>query len=184
MVEVELKARLRDRAATLSAVSSFARDGGEVDKADEYWHEPDWRRSGGSRGFRIRTEDGASVVNYKEKRREGGIEINRESEFEVPDRDAFVEFLRRLGCEPSYAKRKRGRSFMAGGTDDCPDQATIEILEVSGLGDFIEIEILLESEDASAIASARREIGALLARSGVAESDIEPRFYSELLAGS
>jgi len=143
LIEVELKARLRDRAAASSAVSSFAREKGEIDKADEYWREPDWRRSSVARGFRIRTEGGASTVNFKEKSREGGIEVNRESEFEVSDRDALVDFLRRLGCEPSYAKRKRGRSFQAGGEGDCPDTATIEIIEVVGLGYFIEIEILL-----------------------------------------
>lgn len=188
MVEVELKAHLRDRAATLAAVSSFARAEGPVEKSDEYWHGPGWRRKRGARGFRVRSEGqaasgrgGLSVVNFKTKRSEDGIEINRESEFEVSDRETFVEFALRLGCEPFYAKRKRGLRFRSGGAGDCPDPATIEILEVVGLGDFIEIEVLLPGEEPAAVALARAEIRALLARSGVPESDIEPRFYSELL---
>jgi predicted adenylyl cyclase CyaB len=181
VIEVELKARLRDRAATLAAVSSFARDEGAVDKSDEYWHGPDWRRKRGTRGFRVRFEGGASVVNFKSKRSEGGIEINRESEFGISDRGAFIELALRLGCEPFYSKHKRGLKFIADGDGDSPAPATIEILEVVGLGDFIEIEVLLPDEDPTAVALARGEIHALLARSGVPESDIEPRFYSELL---
>lgn len=181
MIEVELKARLRDRAAALAAVSAFARAVGPVAKSDEYWHEPGWRNDRLSRGFRLRAEGGASVVNFKSKRVEGGIEINRESEFAVSDRGAFIEFARRLGCEPSYAKRKRGLAFSAPVEGSGPGAATIEILEVQGLGDFIEIEILVEEGKPEALAEAARGIRALLARSGVPDSDIEPRFYSELL---
>jgi predicted adenylyl cyclase CyaB len=181
VIEVELKARLRDRDAVLRAVSSFARAEGAVDKSDEYWHGPDWRLNRGSRGFRVRREGGDPVVAFKTKRSEGGIEINRETEFKVSDRGAFIEFALRLGCERFYSKRKKGLKFRAGGEVPLPAAATIEIVEVEGLGDFIEIEALLEDEDPAAIALAQGEIRALLARAGVPESDIESRFYSELL---
>lgn len=184
MIEVELKARLRDRAAALAAVSSFARERAEVDKFDEYWRASGPRRPSDARGFRLRTEKGVSVVNFKTKRGEAGIEINRESEFGVSDREAFNEFVRRLGCERAYTKTKRGQAFKAGGEGDCPDSATIEILEVAGLGDFIEIEVLLERDEPAAVARAQGELLALLALSGVPESDIEPRFYSELLSAA
>lgn len=182
MIEVELKARLRDRAAALAAVGSFAREREEVDKFDEYWRESGSRAGYADRGFRLRTEKGVSVVNFKTKRGEGGIEINRESEFGVSDREVFNEFVRRLGCEMAYTKNKRGLAFKAGGAGDFPDAATIEILEVQGLGDFIEIEILLERDEPAAVARAQGELLALLALTGVPESDIEPRFYSELLS--
>ncbi len=187
MIEVELKARVRDRAAVEAAVAAFARPAGSVDKADDYWHGPDWRLNRGSRGFRLRSEawEGGgglqTVVTFKTKRSEGGIEINRESEFEVSDRAVFIEFVQRLGCEPFYKKRKRGLKFVAGGSGPIPDAATIEVLEVEGLGDFIEIEILLPNADPAAVALAQGEIKSLLARSGVAEDAIESRFYSELL---
>jgi adenylate cyclase, class 2 len=192
MLEVELKAHVRDRAAVEAAVASFARPLGRVDKRDAYWHGPDWRLNRGTRGFRLRSEGHGAVgatstiVTFKDKRSEGGIEINREREFEVSDPAAFVEFIRRLGCEPFYDKHKAGLAFKAGtscgGADPaCPDEATIEIVEVEGLGDFIEIEVLLEDEDPGRVALAQGEIRALLARSGVSEADIESRFYSELL---
>jgi adenylate cyclase, class 2 len=181
VIEVELKAHLRDRAATEAAVASFARPAGRVEKSDAYWHGPDWRLNRGTRGFRVRSEGGSTVVTFKTKRSEGGIEINREREFEVSDSLAFEEFALRLGCEPFYGKRKTGLAFKVGGSDPCPHEATIEILAVEGLGDFIEIEVLLEDEDPSHVALAQGEIRALLARAGVDESEIESRFYSELL---
>jgi predicted adenylyl cyclase CyaB len=179
MIEVELKARLRDREAVLATVAGFARDAGEVDKFDSYWHGPDWRIERGKKGFRLRSEGGSTVVAFKTKRSEGGMEINREREIGVSDAEAFVEFCIRLGCEPFYSKRKRGRKFLVGAADG--DAITIEIVEVLGLGHFIEIEALLAEEDPAAIALAQGEIRGLLARAGVPAEDIEPRFYSELL---
>lgn len=178
MIEVELKAHVRDRAAVEAAVASFARLEGAVDKRDAYWHGPDWRLNRGTRGFRLRSEREGTVVTFKTKRSEGGIEINRESEFEVSDPGVFAEFALRLGCERFYEKRKRGRVYKAG---DGAGGATIEIVEVEGLGCFIEIEVLLEDEDPARVALAQGEIRSLLARSGVGEADIESRFYSELL---
>ena len=197
MIEVELKAHLKDRAAAIAAVSAFARPIGEVDKRDAYWHGPDWRLHRGTRGFRLRTESDAEgrdakgvatkrVVTFKTKRAEGDIEINREVEFAVSDGAAFDEFALRLGCEPYYEKRKRGYAFKAGcaecGTgSEGPREATIEIVEVEGLGDFIEIELLLEDEEPARVASAQGEIRALLHKAGIGDEDVESRFYSELL---
>ncbi len=184
MIEVELKAHLRDRAAALAAVAAFARPAGAVEKRDSYWHAPGWRESRGSTGFRLRYEHDSAVVNFKVKREEGGVEVNREVEFAVSDRGAFDEFVLRLGCEPYYKKRKSGFAFKAGGDGQWRREATIEIVEVEGLGDFIEIEVLLEAEDPADVAEARGEIRAILARAGLGTKDIEPRFYSELLASA
>lgn len=181
VIEVELKAHLRDRAATLAAVRAFARPAGAVEKRDMYWHAPGWREGRGTKGFRVRCEDGSAVVNFKVKREEDGVEINREVEFAVTDGSAFDEFALRLGCEPHYKKRKSGFAFKAGGDELGPREATIEIFEVEGLGDFIEIEILLDDEDPAQVAEARTEIRAMLVRAGLGEKDVEPRFYSELL---
>ena len=204
MIEVELKARLSEREAVQARVAAFSRYDGSVDKFDSYWHEPDWRRARGAKGFRIRYEGGASVVTFKQKRVENGLEVNLEREFGVGDPDSFVEFCRRLGCESFYTKRKRGSRYVydppsPAGRDTAgvpaprsgapdgelsaayPRPATIEIIEVEGLGDFIEIEILLEAEEPAALAGAQAELRGLLERAGVSASAIESRFYSELL---
>jgi len=180
MIEVELKARLGDRAAVEERVASFARLAGPFDKLDAYWHGPEWRLQRGKKGFRIRADGDATFVTFKTKKCEGGVEINREREFEVSDRGAFVELAERLGCEPFYTKRKTGRRYeLSSGGTAAP--IAIEICEVEGLGWFIEIEALLEAEEPAAVALAQGEIKGILARAGVPESAIESRYYSELL---
>lgn len=182
MVEVELKARVADVGAVAARVGAFARYGGELLKEDAYWHGPGWREDRGGRGFRIRREGGASVVTWKAKRREGGVEINREREFALPDPEAFIEFVQRLGCEPFYSKRKRGRRW----TLDRPGGGVllIELLEVAGLGHFLEIEALLPEAEPGAVELARAELHDCLSRAGLPESSLESRTYSELLAAA
>ena len=179
MIEVELKARVADRAAVESRLGDFATYVGDFDKRDAYWHGPEWRINRGTRGFRVRSEADTVTVTFKNKRSEGGVEINREREFEIADRGTFTEFIERLGCEPFFEKRKMGSRWEWRDGRERP--IVLELLEVPGLGLFLEIEALVPDEDPSAIALARGEIAALLEKSGLAESDLEPRYYSELL---
>lgn len=180
MIEVELKARVAEPGQVEERLRSFAHFVKDFDKADAYWHGPDWRLARGTKGFRIRSEDGKTIVTFKTKRCEGGMEINRERELEVSDRGIFVELIERLGCEPFFEKRKTGRRFEyeAGGTGR---PIALELAELQGLGWFLEIEALLPEEDPAAIALAQGEIRGLLARAGLPESTIESRYYSELL---
>jgi len=174
MLEIELKARLRDPAAVKKRVAGFAQPVRNFEKHDSYWHGPDWRFARGTKGFRIRSDDNKSLVNFKNKRTEAGIEINQETEFEVSDGDAFVALVKRIGCEPFYCKHKRGSAWSYNGF-------LVELVDVEGLGHFIEIEFLLDSDDAAAIALAQGELKRILRLAGVPESDIEARGYSELL---
>lgn len=174
MMEIELKARLRDKAGVEARVKSFATFTRSFDKSDEYWHGPEWRFVRGTKGFRLRIDGQHAIVTFKQKRNDGGIEINKETEFEVSDACSFKALVERIGCEPFYKKRKIGRAYEF-------DSCTIEIVEVEGLGDFIEIERLLEIEDPEAIAIAQGTLKKVLSMSGVLSSDIEGRGYSELV---
>ncbi len=173
-MEIELKARLREPEAVHARVASFARFMRDFDKADEYWHGPDWRFSRGTKGFRLRRDGEKALVTFKEKRNDGGIEINRETEFEVSDADAFDALVKRIGCEPFYTKRKTGKAY---DYDGC----TVEIVDVAGLGTYIEIEHLLPRDDPAEIAVAQGGLRAILAMAGVPDGDIEGRSYSELI---
>lgn len=179
MIEVELKAHVADPESVRKRLAGFAVYRGDFDKRDAYWHGPEWRINRGTRGFRVRSEGDAVTVTFKNKRSEGGIEINREREFAVLDREIFTEFIERLGCEPFFEKRKIGSrwEWSSGGADPI----VLELLEVPGLGLFLEIEALVPDEDPAAIALARGEIAALLERAGLDESTVEPRYYSEML---
>lgn len=176
MTEIELKARIAEPKTVEGRVATFARFVRAFDKLDSYWHGPDWRFSRGTKGFRLRSDGDKSIVTYKLKRNEGGIEINKETEFEVSDKDAFKGLIERVGCEAFYEKRKTGVMYEYEGY-------TIEISAVGGLGTFIEIERVLDTEDPGVIAIIQGELKALLVRSGIPESDIEGRSYAELILG-
>lgn len=176
MMEVELKARVRDLAAVRRRVESFASYIRPFDKSDEYWHGPDWRFVRGTKGFRLRMDGQKAIVTFKQKRNDGGIEINRETEFEVSSADGFKALVERIGCEPFYRKHKAGHAY---GYDGC----TIELVSIDGLGDFIEIERLLERDDSGDIALALGSVKSILAMAGVPDNDIEGRSYSELMLG-
>jgi predicted adenylyl cyclase CyaB len=180
MIEVELKAHLADVTATEAKVASFASFVCGFEKGDAYWHGPDWRIYRGTKGFRVRTESGRTTVTFKTKRCEGGVEINREREFDASDPGALDEFFLRLGCEPFYRKRKTGKRYELR-AEGSAHPITIEVLELEGLGPFIEIEALLDDEAPEAVALAQGEIKGILARAGVDPSAIESRYYSELL---
>lgn len=192
MIEIELKARVADPRAVAERLAAFARYDGEFLKEDAYWHGPGWRERRGGKGFRIRREAGRAMVTWKEKRLEGGMERSREREFSVGDAELFSEFARRLGCEPFYAKRKVGSRWFLDRLpvegDRLPvegDRATpiaLELLEVPGLGHFLEIEALITEDDGAAIARARDELRDCLRRTGLPEDAIEPRTWSELLS--
>lgn len=184
MIEVELKARVRDRTAVETALRNFAVYVGEIDKRDIYWRTPSSDAGVPNRTFRVRYESGACVVTFKHKSMEGGAEINIEREFGVSDPDVFAEFAQRLGCELWYEKHKRGLKFETASECSHDGKAVIEIVDVESLGCFIEIEELLHEDRRGLVQKARSEIDALLARTGLSEADIESRYYSELLGKS
>ena len=180
MIEVELKAHAGDLACVQRNIAAFAQYVCDFDKQDAYWHGPEWRVARGTKGFRMRKEAGETLITFKTKRCQGGIEINRESEFSVSDPEAFTELILRLGCEPFYNKRKTGKryTYLEAGEQR---PFTIEAFELEGLGPFIEIEALLDSEEPERVALVQGELRSLLSRSGVEASAIESRYYSELL---
>ncbi len=176
MTEIELKASIDDPVAVERRVASFASCQRAFDKSDEYWHGRDWREARGTKGFRLRRDNGKAVVTFKRKTYVEGMEVNDETEFEVSDPESFNAFVERLGCERYYSKRKRGTAY---GHDDC----TIELVSVEGLGSFIEIECLIEGDDPVHVSEAKAKVRSILVRAGVPESRIEGRGYSELILG-
>ncbi|MBN2874794.1 MAG: class IV adenylate cyclase [Spirochaetales bacterium] len=176
MYEVELKARVDNLVDVERRLSTFATFVRSVDKTDEYWHGPGWRSERGTKGFRLRRDGKRSVVTLKSKSVSEGIETNLETEFEVSDANAFRALVKRLSCEPYYSKQKTGVTYEY-------DSCTIELVSVDGLGSFIEIECLLQSNDSFLVRDAKARLRSILAKSGVSESSIEERGYAELILG-
>lgn len=170
--EVELKAHLTDPATTEARVAELGAFTGETSKEDVYF-----RRCGDSSPlpadrFRLRREGAQAVVNFKQERQAGGVEVNQEVEFAVTDAHAFYQFANRFGFEPFVVKRKRSRVYQIG-------QAHVELNRVEHLGHFVEIEILCEQE--SDVPIARIELARLLAKLELPPNALEPRPYIGLL---
>ncbi len=139
-----------------------------------------------ARKIRIREEldedssERETVVNYKRKETRGLSEVNDEREFSINDRAAFEALMRDLDFSPTIEKRKDTKSFSwraPSGRD-----VTIELSLIAELGWFVEIEILASEPDETETESARLDLMDALARSGVSESAIEMRYYSDMLA--
>ena len=59
--------------------------------------------------------------------------------------------------------------------------AVIELCEVSSIGWFLEIEIVINDPDDNLIAVAEQELHSILNSVGISRDCIEPRYYADLL---
>jgi predicted adenylyl cyclase CyaB len=184
-IEIELKAWVDDPGVIREKLGGLALYNGEFLKEDSYWKQEN--PGTGSRlslsGVRIRKESGrdaegnardAIIVTCKSKETREGLEVNHEREFSVSDVKAFGEFLEQLGFKPVISKRKSGFSWNYNGI-------TAELTEVAGLGWFAELEILAGDSEPETVRTARRRLLELLAKLGIDEARIEPRYYTEML---
>lgn len=172
--EIELKAWVDDWEAIETTLRSRCRFIRRFHKSDRYFRSP--HADGRPASFRLREEDTRACVTFKTKTIRDGIEYNREREFMVDDSAAFVELVRRSGCEEYASKTKTGLEFRS-------DGMTIELTTVGSIGDFIEVEILESSDDPRAHARAARRIRQVLADTGISVHRIESRPYLALLSG-
>ena len=180
MIEIELKARLPDYEATRRALEAAgARFLGESQKRDLYYG-PETKTARDidvtrDPVFRLRSEGEKWRVTTKRRSMEDGIETNEEVEFGVDDAVSFREFAQRIGFRPFIVKKKDTRTYELG-------EACVELHRIEPIGDFIEIEVLLEDgADEDARRAAEAEIRSILERAGVPEVQIESRLYVDLL---
>ena len=176
--EVEIKAWVDDPAGMRARVAARYPQAGSYTKEDVYFRLPGaagGAQSGGPIEFRLRLDDGEAIVTAKRKRVVEGIEVNDEMEYRVSDGPSFERFAEYLGATVFSRKRKVGERFAAG-------EATIELSHVDRLGDFIEIEWLLEAPSPEEVATARAGVRSLLEGLGIGQEKVEPRYYTDLLA--
>jgi adenylate cyclase class 2 len=201
MYEIELKARVKDYDAVKNAVDGFAQYRGFADKSDTYF-----RFDHASVTVRIRTMDFCAfrqdspagngeiatvsharthLVTYKRKelrksdadkdgKHSAAIEVNDEKEFTVDSTEPLKELLHDIGFRVKLVKHKSVHKWTCG-------RAVIELCTMEPLGDFLEIEVMCESNDDGNVALARAEIEDIMTRAGVSLDDIEERYYSDLL---
>lgn len=177
MLEIELKARVRDHGSVESRLSTFMTYGGPIDKRDEYWSIPLAVPSSSGPGFRfrLRCEPGSDTVTFKEKTYTSTVEINKETEFGVADAAAFRAFLAKMSAKLLYRKSKKGGLWRGS------DGIIAELVRVEGLGEYLEVEILCEENPSADVDRVKKRLIAVIERCGLPASDIEPRPYSQLL---
>ena len=186
VTEIELKAHIHNSEEMMPVLSEKAEFLYAFIKKDTYWF------SGGLElppsGLRIRSEkrtfpDGReesfTMATYKNKEVRNGIEINDEREFTVEPVSEFEEFLKRMRLKPARSKEKHGWAFSK-------DGITAELVEVKGLGWFVELEIIAKAGHGSGnnektFAEGRKRLLDFLGGLGIAEEAIESRYYTEML---
>ena len=191
-VEVELKAHIDDverMKQRLSAAGSYCRS---YRKSDSYWLSPKAYIS----GVRVRREQGveadgtaheSAVVTVKEKTVSGGIEVNDEREFTVSDAALFEELLGSLGMRRAMTKEKNGWAWVISPAAAQLPTTTLppvlaELSLVTGLGWFLEIEIVCPDNCGQVVEESRKRLLALLAELEIPTERIESRPYTEMLA--
>jgi adenylate cyclase class 2 len=186
--EIELKAWVNDYEAVKNRLSKCTEFECQYNKEDVYWFPIKADSIFPKSGLRIRTEKIQDIqkkiilVTYKSKEMREKIEVNREHEFTVSGADdnaaleAFEGLLRAFGLAPGHTKKKSGFSFRTG-------DITAELSLVEKLGWFLELEIIAEDACEETVKNARKKLFALLKTTGVDESNIETRYYSEMLCG-
>ncbi|MDE7140852.1 MAG: class IV adenylate cyclase [Treponemataceae bacterium] len=180
MYEIELKARVDDRESVIAALNDFAAFCGTVEKHDTYYA---LRRGEATVTARIRTESSADgkriLLTYKRKERRTGAdgtatEVNDEQECTISAREAVESLLADSGFSVALTKTKRAMQWRH-------DGALFELCAVPPLGDFLEIEMLSQTDDAETVGRIQERLRTLLARAGVPAENIESRYYRDLL---
>jgi predicted adenylyl cyclase CyaB len=209
--EIELKAHVRDSEALKAILSQKAEPGGAFEKRDVYWFGPETsalpltklRVRKEKRSFADGTEKSLCLVTYKAKEENNGIETNEELEFEVNPVEEFEEFLEKAGLKAGAVKRKHGWVFSKALNSEAEFKAadiTAELVEVDGLGWFVELEICVKVpgdcvngslDEANAkdkfeetLFEAKKRLLAFLDSLGIKREAIERRFYLDMLSST
>lgn len=188
MKEIELKAHVYDKKQLLEKLKTFAQHEKTVLREDQYFRfyktEKDHitaRLRKETVSFPEKKEFWLLTYKKKEVRTSGSgaaTEINDEFETEVKDPVPVITLLKDTGFVPHITKRKEVIDFCV---DTEFGKAEIEVCNIEKLGDFVEIEIIKDTEDENLISKIQDKLKELLVKSGLPLENIENRYYSDLL---
>ena len=166
---VEIKARIRDRAALDRAVAAIADGPAErLEQQDTFFDCPTGRLK-----LRRFADGSGELISYRRADADGPRE-SRFAKVPAPDPAALAELLAdALGT--AGVVRKRRDLYWHG-------QTRIHLDEVEGLGQFVELEVVLDDGQTAAEGEAiARE---LMTRLGIGEEDLVAVAYVDLLRDS
>ncbi len=200
MYEIEMKAHVKNRESVIGKLNSFAEFIDIIEKSDRYFRLE--KADGNHITARIRSEthkfgnpenfSTAKVESFKNiltyKRKENRlctngttIEVNDENETEISSPECMEKLLCDIGFT-EYLKKTKSTAGWNYVTE--AGTAHIELCTVPPLGDFLEIEVISPDNDTENVGKINRIIESLFLRTGIELSEIEPRYYSEMLKES
>ena len=172
MIEVEVKVRA-DHSKVRNVLEKIGAVEIRVEKqSDSYFVAPHRNFAKTDEALRIRSLDGRAVLTYK------GPKLDRVSktreELETPvDENPTKKILQALGFSEAGIVRKKREVFMAGDITVCLDT-------VEGLGEFLEVEIVVEDEQKK-VENSRKQLFEFLEQFGVKEEDSIRTSYLEMV---
>jgi adenylate cyclase len=165
---VEIKARVADLVAVEALAAAIA-DQGPFDLVQD---DTFFARADGRLKLRELAPDNGQLIHYR-RPDQGGPKLS--SYVIAPSREpaALREALARAYGTAGRVRKKR-RLYLAGRT-------RIHLDRVEGLGDFVELEVVLAPEDD--LAGGEAEAGRIMQALGIEQSDLVEAAYVDLLAG-
>jgi adenylate cyclase class 2 len=172
--EIELKAKISSREEIAERIITM---GGrflrEVSQDDLYFRHPCCDLRERDEALRVRLEEGRCILTFKGRRIGSGVKMREEVEVVVDDGAAATTILKRLGFEEAFVIRKNRRIYALEG-------AEISLDSVDGLGEFVEIELILK--DGAAVDGVRERLHGLAERLQIPKERLTTESYLELLA--
>ncbi len=177
MIEVELKAKI----SNIDEISNFllklgARLNKEIEEFDEYFQHPCRDFTKTDEAFRIRkiSSEDKYRITYKGPKINTISKTREEIELRIDDIKGFTKILDRLGFKSVGKVEKKRKSYQL-------NEITISLDTVKGLGNFIEMEILVKNKDE--INSKLNILFSFGEKIGIKKEDYIQRSYLELLLG-
>ena len=173
MIEIEVKARADHERISELLRDYGARAIGVEHHCDTYYNAPHRDFSITDEALRIRIVNGRAVLTYKGKKLDAVSKTREEFETDV-DATIMCNILLSLGFVESGVVRKTRAVFEF-------ENFTICLDSVDGLGEFIEVETMVESE--SDVELHRARVFAFMEKLGIGQGDSIRVSYLEMLIG-
>ncbi|MEE8168672.1 MAG: class IV adenylate cyclase [Candidatus Hydrothermarchaeales archaeon] len=168
MLEIEVKARLRDTEALKNKLKEMgAKFVKSSTQEDVYFEHPSRDFASSDEALRLRKQERRITLTYKGPRIDRITKTREEHKVEVSDETEAREILERIGFRGVYEVKKQRDYYELG-------DFKVMLDKVEGLGDYIEVEKHKGDYDP-------QEIINFLKGLGVSEKDMERRSYLELL---
>lgn len=189
MNEIELKARIFNKDELIEKLNRLAKFENKILKDDVYYSNGEKNKN----QIRFRKEIINNIeknyITYKHKKittiNNVSIEVNQEDESEIENPEVLERFLNDAGFSISLKKRKEVLAWKYFLNQDEKKYGiefiTLELCNIHPLGDFLEMEILLENEEKEKTDYCYFLLEKMLLKLKIPLSNIEKKYYSELL---